>query len=225
MRTVATRALIGFAELMLALGVAVFVPAGTLDYWQGWVYLLVFMTCAALITLYLWQKDPQLLSRRVDAGPLAEPTLRQKLIQLFAALAFLGLFVVSALDHRFHWSDVPLAVIVLGDVLVMLGFGVVFAVFRENTFTAATIDVAADQVVITTGPYARVRHPMYAGALILLVGTPLALGSWWGLLMIVPMTAVIVWRLLDEERFLVLHLRGYAEYCQHVRHRLIPGAW
>lgn len=225
MRILATKALVGFAELIAALGLTVFVPAGTLDYWQGWVYLVVFVGCAALITVYLWRNDPQLLSRRVDAGPLAEPTVRQKIIQLCAALAFIGLLVVSALDHRFGWSHAPFAIIVLGDILVSIGFWVVFAVFRENTFTAATIGVAADQRVITTGPYARVRHPMYAGALILLTGTPLALDSWWGLLMVGVMTAVIVWRLLDEERFLMVHLPGYGDYRQSVRYRLVPGAW
>jgi protein-S-isoprenylcysteine O-methyltransferase Ste14 len=114
---------------------------------------------------------------------------------------------------------------IAGDVLVTLGFLIVFLVFKENTFTAATIEVVSDQTVISTGPYAIVRHPMYSGALVMLLGTPLALGSWWGLLMFVPMVFTIAWRALDEERVLLTNLRGYEEYCQMVRYRLVPHVW
>jgi protein-S-isoprenylcysteine O-methyltransferase Ste14 len=109
--------------------------------------------------------------------------------------------------------------------LVAAGFFVVYRVFRENTFTAGTIEIAEQQTVVSTGPYAVVRHPMYAGALILLLGTPLALGSWWDLLSLFPMTAVLVARLLDEEEYLARGLRGYREYCQKVRFRLLPFVW
>jgi protein-S-isoprenylcysteine O-methyltransferase Ste14 len=133
--------------------------------------------------------------------------------------------ILPSLDHRFSWSAVPLPVVVLGDVLTVLGFFIVFRVFKENTFTAATIEVASDQRVISTGPYAIVRHPMYSGTLVMLVGTPLVLGSWWGLLMFVLMIFAIAWRALDEERFLRKNLPGYAEYCQIVRYRLVPFVW
>jgi protein-S-isoprenylcysteine O-methyltransferase Ste14 len=115
--------------------------------------------------------------------------------------------------------------VVVGDVLTALGFFIVFRVFKENSFTAATIEVAPDQRVISTGPYAIVRHPMYSGALVMLVGTPLALGSWWGLLMSVLMIFAIAWRALDEEGFLLKNLPDYAEYCQRVRYRLVPFVW
>ena len=124
-----------------------------------------------------------------------------------------------------HRIDGERVIVIVGDVLVALGFFIVFLVFRENSYTAATIEVAADQQVISTGPYALVRHPMYAGALVMLFGTPLGLGSWWGLLMFVAMTAVIVMRLLAEERFLGQKLPGYTQYCQKVRYRLIPFIW
>lgn len=137
----------------------------------------------------------------------------------------MAIYVLSALDHRFEWSNIPLFIVIVGDILVALGFFFVFLVFRENTFTAATIEVAVDQEVITTGPYALVRHPMYVSALIMLFGTPLALGSWWGLLTLIPMTLLIVLRSLDEERFLFENLKGYREYCQKVRFRLIPLVW
>ena len=207
------------------MGAAIFVSAGTLSYWHGWLYLLAFFGSAAAITLYLWRADPALLERRVNAGPAAEQDLSQQIIQSVAAVAFIGVLVVPALDHRFGWSSVPAVLSVAADLAVVGGFWIVFLVFKENTFTAATIEVAGEQTVVSTGPYAVVRHPMYAGALLLLLATPIALGSWWGLLAFLPMLAAIVWRLRDEERFLTEHLSGYAEYCRRVRFRLAPRIW
>jgi protein-S-isoprenylcysteine O-methyltransferase Ste14 len=225
MNDLARKTVIGFAKLAIGLGLFLFVPAGMLGFWQAWVYAVVLLASAALITVYLWKKDPKLLERRVRAGALAEKEKSQQLIQLLAALAFIGVIALPSLDHRFAWSDVPLPVVIAGEVLVALGFLVVFVTFKANTFAAATIEIAAEQRVISAGPYAIVRHPMYSGALVMLFGTPLALGSWWGLLMLVPMTLIIAWRLLNEERFLATNLSGYPEYCRRVRYRLVPLIW
>ncbi|HEV2485473.1 MAG TPA: isoprenylcysteine carboxylmethyltransferase family protein [Terracidiphilus sp.] len=187
--------------------------------------LIIFAGASALITVYLWKYDRKLLESRVKAGPRAEKEKSQKLIQLVASLAFIGTLVLPSLDRHFLWSHVPLVVAILGDALVALGFLAVFIVYKENTFTSATIEVAPDQRVISTGPYAVVRHPMYAGALVMLLATPLALGSWWGLVMFIPMTLVIVLRLLDEERFLQKSLTGYTEYCRKVGFHLVPYIW
>jgi protein-S-isoprenylcysteine O-methyltransferase Ste14 len=149
----------------------------------------------------------------------------QKIIQAFAFLGFALILIIPALDHRFGWSNIPLCIVILGDILVAIGFYLVFLVFKENTFASATIEIATDQKVITTGPYSMVRHPMYSGALIMLFGTPLALGSWWGLLVLIPFILIIILRLLDEEKFLSKNLPGYNEYCQKVRYRLIPLLW
>ncbi len=130
-----------------------------------------------------------------------------------------------ALDHRFGWSSVPAYVAISGDVLMLAGFAITFAVFKANTYTSGIIEVAEDQRVISTGPYAVVRHPLYSGALIMLFGIPLALGSWWGMLINVPLTVAVIWRLLDEERFLGEHLAGYVEYKEKVHYRLVPGVW
>lgn len=219
------KATVGFVQLIITLGALLFAPSWTLDFWQAWVYLLVFAASAALITVYLWKQDPKLLERRIQAGPGAEKERSQRVIQLMASVAFTGSLVLPSIDHRFAWSNVPLSVVIAGDVLVVTGFFVVFLVFRENTFTAATIEVAADQTVVSTGPYAIVRHPMYAGALVMLFGTPLALGSWWGLLMFIPMTLVIAWRLLDEEHFLSRNLQGYSTYKKNTPYRLLPFVW
>jgi protein-S-isoprenylcysteine O-methyltransferase Ste14 len=221
----ARKTVLGFTQLIGALGILLFAPAWTLDYWQAWLYWFVFAASSALITAYLWKKDPKLLSRRIDAGPGAESEKSQKLIQLLASFVFLAAMILPSLDHRFSWSAVPLPVVLAGDVLTALGFFIVFLVFKENTFTAATIVVTPGQKVVSTGPYAVIRHPMYSGALVLLFGTPLALGSWWGLLMFIPMLVTIAWRARDEERFLFKNLSGYKEYCQIVRYRLVPFAW
>ena len=225
MNTLAAKTILGFTQIFVFLGAALFAPAWTLDFWQAWVYLIVFTASSALITAYLWKHDRKLLERRVEAGPRAEKQRSQKIIQIFASLAFIGILAVPSLDHRYLWSHAPLFVVIAGDVLVALGFLAVFLVYKENSFTSATIEVAADQRVVSTVPYAIVRHPMYAGALVLLFGTPLALGSWWGTLMIIPMIFALVLRLLDEERFLQKSLPGYTGYCQGVRFRLAPFIW
>jgi protein-S-isoprenylcysteine O-methyltransferase Ste14 len=185
----------------------------------------LFSGSSLAITVYLARKDPALLQRRTQAGPFAEKERSQKIIQGLASISFLSTVVVPALDHRFGWSHAPLPIVVGGDALVLVGFLIVFRVFRENTFTSSIIEVASEQRVIDSGPYAIVRHPMYAGALLLVAGIPVALGSLVGLSTLPPFALVIVWRLLDEERFLVGYLPGYADYRQKVRCRLVPRVW
>lgn len=223
--TLAVRTLAGFSALALVIGLALFGAAGTPAFWQGWLYLLAFFGAVAAITVYLWRADPRLLERRVEGGPLAERQARQRVIQSMAALAFIASFVVPGLDQRFGWSTIPAAASIVADGVVVLGFWIVFRVFRVNTFTAATINVAQEQQVISTGPYGVVRHPMYAGALLMLLATPIALGSWWGLVAFVALLLVIVWRLQDEEAFLMRNLGGYTAYRAQVRHRLVPFVW
>jgi protein-S-isoprenylcysteine O-methyltransferase Ste14 len=225
MRNLNAQAWLSLIVLAVVMGLLLFIPAGTIHYWQAWVYLSIFMGASFLITLYLMKKDPALLKRRMRGGPTAEKRRTQKLIMLGASIGFVALLVVPALDHRFQWSEIPLSVVIVGDVLVATGFYFIFLVYKENPFTSATIEVAEDQKVISTGPYAVVRHPMYASALFYLVGTPLALGSFWGILTLVAMMPFLIWRLYDEERFLVQNLAGYTEYKKKVRHRLIPFVW
>ncbi len=168
------------------------------------------------------KNNPALLARRLKAGPGAEKETTQKIIMSFASILFVALLVVPALDHRFGWSNVPPAVVLLADILVVLGLFIIFLVYKKNPFTSATIQVEEEQKVITTGPYAIVRHPMYSGGLLMLLATPLALGSWWGLLVFIPMLPILIWRMFDEEKCLSKNLSGYTEYCKKVRSRLIP---
>lgn len=199
--------------------------AGTLDWWQAWLYLVVYFGASIAITLYLVRKDPALLARRMRGGPWAEKQPVQRVIMVLASVAFIGLTILPALDKRFGWSHMPAWIVIVGDVLVAVGWLGIYRVFRENSFTSATIELAPDQRVISTGPYAWVRHPMYATALFMLVGIPIALGSWWGVLVIVAMLPVLIWRLTDEERFLVRNLPGYADYQNKVPYRLLPLIW
>jgi protein-S-isoprenylcysteine O-methyltransferase Ste14 len=215
----------GLLFLLLIMAALLFIPAWTLGYWQAWTFLAVYFASSLAITLYLMKHDPKLLERRMSGGPTAEKEPIQKVIMFFASLGFIGLIVFPALDHRFAWSHMPPYAAIAGDVFVVLGFLAIFFVFKENTFTAATIELAPDQKVISTGPYALVRHPMYGGALVMLVGIPISLGSWWGLLVIVAMLPVLMWRLFDEEKFLARKLPGYVDYQKQVRHRLIPLVW
>ncbi len=159
-----------------------------------------------VVTLYLMKHDPKLLERRLSAGPTVEKEKTQKVIMFFAMLGFVALVVVPALDHRFMWSQVPTWVVVGGDLLIVLGYYIVFLVFKVNTFTAATVEIHEGQRVISTGPYAWVRHPMYFGGLLLLFGVPLALGSYWDLVVYIPLIPVLIWRLIDEEKLLAKDL-------------------
>jgi protein-S-isoprenylcysteine O-methyltransferase Ste14 len=219
------RVVLSLLQLPLIVGALVFLPAWTFDYVQAWVFTAVFFGCSLAITAYLAVKDPKLLERRMRAGPGAETEPSQKLIMAVALLAIGALPVVSAIDHRLGWSQVPPSIVVLGNLLIITAYVGFYFVFRENTYGAATIQVAEGQKVISTGPYAVVRHPMYSWALVMLLGIPLALGSWWGLVMLVPALAVLVWRLRDEERFLTRKLPGYADYMRKTPQRLVPRVW
>jgi protein-S-isoprenylcysteine O-methyltransferase Ste14 len=159
------------------------------------------------------------------SGPLAETRTVQKFAMVGVIATTIAVSVVSALDHRFGWSQVPTAVVVLGDVLVAVGYVLAMAVVTQNEYAAATITVESQQPVISTGLYGVVRHPMYAFATLIIFGMPLALDSYWGLLGVVAAVAVFALRIVDEEKALRADLDGYADYTEKVRYRLVPGIW
>jgi protein-S-isoprenylcysteine O-methyltransferase Ste14 len=225
MNNLKVKAFGGVLSVLIAMGALLFLSAWTLNYWQAWVLLAVFGASWLVIIVFLMKKDLKLLERRMSAGPTAEQRIGQKIVMSIASLEFIAMLVFPALDHRFGWSSMPAYVSIAGDVLVALGFLIIFFVFQENTFTSATIEVAAGQKVITTGPYAIVRHPMYSGSFLYMLGMPIALGSWWGLVVLLLMTLTTLWRLFDEENFLKKDLPGYREYTQKVRYRLVPYLW
>ena len=193
-------------------------------FWQAWTYVAISLVSGAAIVAYLKRADPKLLERRLR-GPGAEKETSQKLTQLAAAIAFFGTIVLCLLDHRFSWSHVPVVATIAGCALLVFGYLIIFLSLRENTFAAVNVAVESGQKVISTGPYAVVRHPYYVGLLVWILATPLALGSWWGLLMLAPMVLVIASRIRYEERFLNEHLRGYPAYCESLRYRIVPLIW
>jgi protein-S-isoprenylcysteine O-methyltransferase Ste14 len=210
---------------LVVLGLIVFLPAGTLAYWQGWVFIIVFTISANTIGLYLLLKDPALLARRLKVGPGAESRPVQKVLIAIALAGTVGVVVVSAFDYRFGWSFLPTWVSVFGDFLVALGLMINLLVVCENSYGAATIEKMEGQTVVSSGPYALMRHPMYGGVLIMLIGVPPALGSWWGLLFLLFFVPILVRRIRDEEAMLRQELDGYMEYTRQVRFRLLPGIW
>lgn len=207
--------------ILLALAV-IFVPAGTLDYWQAWLYLAIIFALLVAVLVYLWRNDPDLLERRMR---FEEKESRQKQLAAMAYSIFLLICLVPGLDRRFGWSDVPVTVVLVSDLLVIIGSVLIFLVLRENSYAANIVAVVPGQKVISSGPYAFVRHPLYLGVLAADLAAPLALGSYWGALAMLVIIPLAVVRIRNEERVLVRDLTGYAMYRQQVHFRLVPGVW
>ena len=223
MKTISKTLVFGVVQLVV-LGLLLFLPAGTFNYWQAWVFLVVAIS-TWILSIYLLRAKPAALQRRTHGGPTAETRMVQKVVMGGFWLSLATMLVVSVLDHRFGWSPVPTAICLVGDVLVAVGLGVVVLVAIQNDYAAATVQVEAGQKLVSTGLYGLVRHPMYTGNVAMLVGLPLALGSYWALVLVVPGLIVLATRIHDEEKLLQEELDGYREYTQKVRYRLVPCMW
>jgi len=223
--SIGVRATVQSVIALLAFGVLLFVPAGTLHYWQAWVFLAVFTIASLYSAVYLFRKNPAVVERRMRAGPKAETRPVQKVVTSAISIVFIAVLVFSALDHRFGWSPVPPAVSLIGDALVAIGLGIAIFTVNQNSYAAANIAVEETQTVTSTGLYGIVRHPMYMGGLIMFAGIPLALDSCWGLAVLVPVVIAVVVRIADEEKLLNQELAGYREYASKVHHRLVPYVW
>jgi protein-S-isoprenylcysteine O-methyltransferase Ste14 len=206
-------------------GLLLFVPAGTFNYWQAWVFIAIFSVTTTVPNVYLAVRQPDTLRRRMRAGPAAETRPVQKAASVGYFVLFGAVAVLSALDHRFGWSNVPTSVVVIGQVLVAVGLFVAMLAILQNRFAASRVAVESDQRVISTGMYGFVRHPMYLGLLIMMIGAPLALDSYWGLALFAPGTLLFAARILDEEKLLRADLQGYDYYAFRVRARLVPYVW
>jgi len=209
---------------MIVLGAILCLLAGSWTYWRGWVLTVLFVFLTSAQGVYLAIKDPELLKRRTQVAPEGE-SKAQRIFIIVGLLSMLGLFIVSALDRRFGWSQMPLIVSAIGDALLVFSFYLYYLVFRENSYAATSIKTFEGQKVISSGVYGIVRHPKYVGDLFLIIAIPLALGSWWALVLIVVTLPGLVWRILDEEKLLNKDLPGYVEYTQKVRYRLVPYLW
>jgi protein-S-isoprenylcysteine O-methyltransferase Ste14 len=199
-----------------------FLPAGTIRYWEAWVYCGILFIPTFFVSIYLLKNNPELLQRRMRTKERERP---QRLIVRLLLLAFFLAFIVPGLDHRFNWSSVPLAVVIIADVIILAGYLVFFFVLRENEYASRIVEVEKGQKVISTGPYAIVRHPMYLGGLLMYLFSPIALGSFWAIIAFIPLPVLFILRLLNEEQVLVKELPGYKDYMQEVKYRLIPFVW
>lgn len=224
MKAVARVVALGLIELAL-FGSVLFLLAGTYDYWQVWAFLVVFGLSTWIPTIYVQRADPAAHQRRKRAGPAAETRVLQKVLIGGWYFSLAAMVVISGLDHRFGWSSVPAAICVVGDVLVAIGLGVTSLVVIQNRFAASTVQVESGQTLVTGGLYGLVRHPMYTGNVITIIGFPLALGSYWGLLSVVSGLLVLIVRIADEEKLLLEQLDGYRAYTQTARYRLMPYMW
>ena len=217
-KTILTRFSAAFVVLVLVL----FLTAGSLYYWQAWIYLGVLFVPLVFVVNYFLKRDPAFLERRMR---IKEREGTQKRIQAFGSILFFLGFLIPGLDYRYGWSEVPIPLVLTADAVVFLGYLFIFLVFRENSYASRIVEVEAGQRVIATGPYALIRHPMYLGVSLMFLATPLALGSWWSLPVFLLLPISLIFRIRNEEELLVRELPGYAEYCKKVRYRLIPLVW
>lgn len=207
---------------IIMLAAIIFLPAWTFNYWQGWVYLAVLLTPMILVFIYMVKNDPETLERRLR---MKEKVKKQKSIISLTIPLFLLAFILPGFDVRLGWSHVPAVISIIAAALVLLGYGIVFVVIRENRFASRLIEVAQGQKVIETGPYALVRHPMYSGMILFILMTPLALGSWWAMIPAAAAIPLIAARGVNEEKVLAADLPGYTDYLKKVKYRLLPGIW
>ncbi len=222
MQSLIKKIIVRLAMLPLVLFLLVIIPAGTFDFWQAYVYFGILLIPMLYILFFFLRNDPGFLERRTR---LKEKEKEQKIILVLFSLVFIAGFVIPGLDKRFGWSNVPAGIVLITDLIIFLGYMLIFAVFRQNSYASRIVEVESNQEVITTGLYSIVRHPMYLGVLIMYIPTPVALGSYWGL---IPMSGIIlglILRIANEEKVLRQNLNGYNDYCQKTRYRLIPFIW
>ena len=222
MKSLIKKILKRFSLVPIVLGLLILVPAGTFNFWQVYVYIGILVIPMIFVLFYFLKNDPLFLERRTRAK---EKEKAQKIIQIVFSLIFLSGFVIPGLDKRFGWSDIPINIVIITDIIILLGYLLIFFVFRQNSYASRVVEVDKSQKVITTGLYSIVRHPMYLGVLIMYIPTPVALGSYWGLIPMATIPLAIVFRILNEEKVLSKDLPGYQEYCQKTRYRLIPLIW
>jgi protein-S-isoprenylcysteine O-methyltransferase Ste14 len=225
MQDLKKKAIMGLIWLQIITALMLFLPAWTVRFWEAWVYWLLFSVLSIVVTLHLLKHDPALVESRLKVGPTAEHKEGQKVIQTITAILWCALLIVPGIERHFHSSRIPVALVLVADALVAVGYYIVFLALRENRWAASIIEVQPGQRVISTGPYGIVRHPMYSGGVLMILATPLALGSLWAFVCAALLCGIIAARLLDEERYLSKNLPGYEEYCRNVRYRLIPYVW
>lgn len=207
---------------VLTIAAMFFLSAGTVHYWEAWVYMAILFIPMSFFAAYLLKYNPALLERRMK---MREVEPQQRRIIAASIVVLCAACLLPGLDKRFGWSQVPVWLVIVADVGVLLGYLFYIITLRENEYAARTVEVEQRQQVITTGPYSLVRHPLYLSFILMFGFTPLALGSYWALIPVALLPLILVARILNEEKMLLEELPGYAEYCQKVRYRLVPGIW
>jgi len=206
----------------LIYAVLLFLPAGTFDYWQVYVYFAVLLGPMFFVVRYFLKNDPEFLEHRMN---MREKEREQKTIVSASAVLYVIGFLLPGFDRRYGWSDIPVPIVIVADILVMASYIFIVYVFKENRYASRVIEIQKEQTVISTGPYGVVRHPMYSGTIVMFLSTPVALGSYWALIPFAMVMAALVFRILNEEKVLSEQLAGYKEYCEKVRYRLVPYVW
>lgn len=218
LRMAMTRMILG----LLIMGLIFFLPAGTMIYWHAWIYIGVLFIPMGIALAILIKKDPDLLERRLRMKEKESP---QKLIIRISWIFFLTAFIIPGFDFRFDWSEVPIWLVISADLLILAGYIFFMFVIRENSYASRIIEVEKEQKVIDTGPYSLVRHPLYSSMLIIYLSSPIALGSYWAFIAILPLPVLVIFRILNEEKVLKDELPGYTEYINKVKYRVIPYIW
>lgn len=222
MNNIQIKILLAFVLMPIVLGLMFFVPAGTINYWQGWAYILVLTAPMIFVLLYFLKKDPEFLERRMR---MKEKETKQQLIIKISGGIFLIGFLIPGFDRYFGWSQIPDGISFIAMIVVFLGYAMVFLTFKENSYAGRTIEVEKGQYVISTGPYSIVRHPMYVGTSAMFLATPIALGSYVAFPIFLLWIPLIIMRILNEEEVLKHELKGYEEYCNKTKYRLVPFIW
>lgn len=203
-------------------GVLLFLPAGTFDYWNAWLFIALLFIPMFILGVALVVKSPELLEKRLHSR---EKEAEQSIVVLLSFIMFLGGFVACALDFRFEWSKMPIAVVIAASVILLISYGLYAEVMRENAFLSRTVEIQEEQKVVDTGLYGIVRHPMYFSTTLLFLSIPLVLGSWIGFIIFLIYPMILVKRIKNEEKILEEGLKGYREYKDKVRYRMIPFVW
>ena len=222
MKSLIKKIITRFSLVPIVLLLLILIPAGTLIYWQVYLYITIIVVPMIFVLFYFLKNDPLLLERRTKAK---EKEKEQVIIQIVFSFIFLSGFVIPGFDKRFGWSDVPIYIVIIADIVILLGYLLIFFVFKQNSYASRIVEVEKNQKVISTGLYGFVRHPMYIGVIIMYVPTPIALGSYWGLIPMTTIPIALVFRIINEEKVLSKDLPGYKDYCQKTRYRLIPYVW
>lgn len=216
------KALVRFLCGVAAVGLILFLAAGTFRWWNAWAFLAVLFLPMAAFGLHLFNREPELLAKRLD---MKETEKKQKTMMTLAMPLFAGGYLLPGIDFRFGWSAVPLAVVILSFVFVALGYGLFVCVLQTNAYASRTVTIQEHQKLIDFGPYRVVRHPMYTASVLIFVLSPLALGSWFGFIIMLFYPVLLKARIQNEEDVLTAGLEGYAEYQKKVKWRLIPYLW